>query len=129
MAEHIVLMGDSIFDNSAYTAGEPDVNRHLQQCLPKSWRSSLLAVDGSTTRELAGQVGHVPSDATQLVVSIGGNDALLNSDPWEPWGPIPWGHPALDNHARYRHPFGRPQNAAGLFTWAAVPLIPALWAP
>jgi hypothetical protein len=77
---HIALLGDSIFDNSSYTAGAPDVIGHLRAGLPAGWRASLLAVDGSTTQDLAAQVGRVPADVTHIVVSIGGNDALLNSD-------------------------------------------------
>jgi hypothetical protein len=53
---------------------------HLRAFLPSGWRASLLAVDGSTTRDLDQQVHRVPPDATQVVLSIGGNDALLNSD-------------------------------------------------
>jgi hypothetical protein len=78
--QHIALLGDSIFDNATYTAGEPDVIAHLRAGLPAGWRASLLAVDGSTTRELAAQAARVPADVTEVVVSIGGNDALLNSD-------------------------------------------------
>jgi hypothetical protein len=78
--QHIALLGDSIFDNASYTAGAPDVIAHLRAGLPSGWRASLLAVDGSTTRDLGSQVARVPADVTQIVVSIGGNDALLNSD-------------------------------------------------
>lgn len=80
MAHHIALLGDSIFDNYRYTRGEPDVVTHLRSQLPAPWRASLLAVDGSTTRNLAPQLRNVPTDASHLVVSIGGNDALMNSD-------------------------------------------------
>ena len=80
MSGHVVLLGDSIFDNAAYTGGEPDVVRHLRSILPSGWKASLLAVDGSVTSDLSSQVREVPSDATHLVVSIGGNDALDNSD-------------------------------------------------
>ncbi len=31
---HIVLLGDSIFDNAAYTGGAPDVVRQVRQRLP-----------------------------------------------------------------------------------------------
>jgi hypothetical protein len=31
---HIVLLGDSIFDNSPYTAGGPDVISQVRQLLP-----------------------------------------------------------------------------------------------
>src|SRR5215475_10817597 len=78
--QHIALLGDSIFDNSSYTDGAPDVIAHLRAGLPTGWRASLLAVDGSTTEDLAAQVARVPADVTHIVVSVGGNDALLNSD-------------------------------------------------
>jgi hypothetical protein len=77
---HIVLLGDSIFDNGAYTRGAPDVVTHLRQLLRPGWQASLLAVDGATTARLAPQLDRVPADASHLVVSIGGNDALQNSD-------------------------------------------------
>jgi hypothetical protein len=77
---HAALVGDSIFDNRAYTAGEPDVVSHLRTLLPDGWQASLLAVDGSTIDDVAGQLSRVPRDATHVIVSAGGNDALLNSD-------------------------------------------------
>lgn len=77
---HIVLLGDSIFDNGGYTRGAPDVVSHLRDMLPAGWRASLAAVDGATTGRLASQLGRVPDDATHLAVAIGGNDALQNSD-------------------------------------------------
>jgi hypothetical protein len=80
MTSHIVLLGDSILDNKAYTGGAPDVVAHLQALLPQGWRASLCAVDGSTTADLAEQIERVPPDASHLVISLGGNDALLNSD-------------------------------------------------
>ena len=80
MPKHIILLGDSIFDNKAYTAGEPDVVTHLSQQLPASWRATLRAVDGATTNQLKAQCSHFPSDASHAVVSIGGNDAIMNSD-------------------------------------------------
>lgn len=80
MPPHIVLLGDSIFDNRAYTGGEPDVVSHLRRLLPPTWHASLGAVDGSTTADLAAQLASVPEEASHLVISLGGNDALLNSD-------------------------------------------------
>ncbi len=77
---HIVLLGDSIFDNRAYTGREPDVIAHVRDVLPESWQSTLLAVDGATTRALPSQAERVPGDATHLAVSVGGNDALGNID-------------------------------------------------
>jgi hypothetical protein len=80
VSRHVVLLGDSIFDNAAYTGSEPDVVQHLRSILPSGWRASLLAMDGAVTSDLSPQVREVPADATHLVVSIGGNDALGNSD-------------------------------------------------
>jgi hypothetical protein len=80
MPAHIALLGDSVFDNAAYTNGAPDVLTHLRAMLPSGWKASLLAVDGATTRQLASQLARLPSDVTHLVISIGGNDILGNMD-------------------------------------------------
>jgi hypothetical protein len=80
MAEHIALLGDSIFDNGAYTQGLPDVVTHLRQILPDGMTATLLAVDGSTTADLEKQVGQLPSDVSRAAVSVGGNDAILHAD-------------------------------------------------
>jgi hypothetical protein len=77
---HIALLGDSIFDNSSYTGAEPDVVTHLRALLPTGARATLLAVDGAITESLTEQVRGIPADATHLVVSIGGNDALDHLD-------------------------------------------------
>jgi hypothetical protein len=76
---HIILLGDSIFDNARYTEDGPDVILQVRQLLPADWRASLLAVDGSTTENVSSQVQRVPSDASHLILSVGGNDALMNS--------------------------------------------------
>ena len=77
---HIVLLGDSIFDNAAYVGGGLDVVTHLRRQIPPGWRGSLRAVDGSVAADVRQQVSGVPADATHLFVSAGGNDALLNAD-------------------------------------------------
>lgn len=73
---HIVLFGDSIFDNGVYVPGQPDVVKQLQHALPDGWNATLRAVDGAVTRSVAGQLSRLPADASHLVVSVGGNDAL-----------------------------------------------------
>lgn len=73
---HLILLGDSIFDNGVYVPGEPDVVRQVQAVLPGGWRASLLAVDGATTHGLERQLARLPGDATHLLISMGGNDAL-----------------------------------------------------
>lgn len=78
---HVVLLGDSIFDNHAYVQrGEPDVIRQLRAHLPEDWRATLLAVDGDVTRNVHQQLARMPEDATHLVISVGGNDALGHLD-------------------------------------------------
>jgi len=77
---HVVLLGDSIFDNGAYTGGGPDVVTQLRELLPAGWHATLGAVDGATTDDFATQLDTLPEDATHLVVSLGGNDALGHVD-------------------------------------------------
>jgi hypothetical protein len=73
---HIVLLGDSIFDNGAYVPGGPDVVRQLRARLPDGWEATLAAVDGATVRDVSDQLRRLPAGATPLIVSAGGNDAL-----------------------------------------------------
>jgi hypothetical protein len=77
---HVVLLGDSIFDNARYVPGRPAVIDQLRTWLPKGWRATLLAVDGSTASDAGRQLRGLPADASHLVVSTGGNDALGESD-------------------------------------------------
>jgi lysophospholipase L1-like esterase len=73
---HIVLLGDSIFDNARYTNGKPGVIAQVKDRLDGKGKASLLAVDGATTRGIESQLARLPADASHLVMSIGGNDAL-----------------------------------------------------
>ena len=74
---HVVLLGDSIFDNAAYVEpGEPDVVAQLRDRLPEPWEATLLAVDGHEIRDVPGQLERLPRAASHLVLSVGGNDAL-----------------------------------------------------
>jgi len=74
--KHVVLLGDSIFDNKAYVGDGPDVIKQVGEALPSGWTATLVARDGSTTPDIKGQLKTMPSDATHLAVSVGGNDAL-----------------------------------------------------
>jgi hypothetical protein len=73
---HLVLLGDSIFDNRAYVAGGPAVIDQVQKTVPAGWKASLLAVDGNTSVQVPDQLNRLPSDCTHLVLSAGGNDAI-----------------------------------------------------
>jgi hypothetical protein len=77
---HVVLLGDSIFDNAAYVSGGPDVIAQIRAKLGSASRATLLAVDGSVTTDVKNQLRKLPPDATHLVVSAGGNDALGHTD-------------------------------------------------
>lgn len=73
---HIVLLGDSIFDNAAYVPDGLPVIEHLRQIIAPNCQATLLAVDGGITVDVSGQTVGIPDTATQLVVSVGGNDAI-----------------------------------------------------
>jgi hypothetical protein len=74
--KHVVLLGDSIFDNKSYVDDGPDVVHQLNEALPEGWKATLGAVDGSVTKDIKQQLARLPADATHLVISSGGNDAL-----------------------------------------------------
>lgn len=76
---HVVLLGDSIFDNARYVPGHPAVVTQVKQRLPAGWKATLAAVDGHVTSDVARQLPRVPDDSTHLFVSVGGNDALGES--------------------------------------------------
>jgi lysophospholipase L1-like esterase len=83
--KHVVLLGDSIFDNKAYVGSGPDVIAQLREALPSGWTATLVALDGSTTADIKSQLKRLPEDASHLVVSIGGNDALQHEKLLEEW--------------------------------------------
>jgi len=78
--KHVVLLGDSIFDNGAYVNGGPGVIRQFKSILPQDWQASLLAVDGSVTTDVIDQIAEIPASATHLIVNAGGNDGLSKVD-------------------------------------------------
>jgi len=76
---HVLLLGDSIFDNAAYVGSQPSVLEHLRQALPTGWRATLAAVDGASVVDVGSQLSGMDRSATHLFVSAGGNDALNSS--------------------------------------------------
>ena len=74
--KHIVLAGDSIFDNQSYVPGEPDVAQQLRYQLDDDIKVTLLAIDGDVTTGVDDQLRGLPEDTTHLFISVGGNDAL-----------------------------------------------------
>jgi hypothetical protein len=78
-AVHVILLGDSILDNAAYVGRDPDVRRQTADLLPNGGQATLVARDGAVIANVSGQLRDIPDDATHLVISVGGNDALRAS--------------------------------------------------
>lgn len=76
---HIALIGDSIFDNAAYTNGGPALIDHIRRLLPAHSTADLLAKDGALISDVKAQLENLRPEHTQLVLSVGGNNALLNA--------------------------------------------------
>jgi hypothetical protein len=77
--KHIVLLGDSVFDNGAYVNGGLDVIAQVRLRIPDGWKASLRAADGSLVENVRKQALDLPDDVTHLIVSAGGNNAILNA--------------------------------------------------
>jgi hypothetical protein len=73
---HFILLGDSIFDNAAYVEPRHAVIDHLRKALPSGATVTLLARDGAVVHDVHDQVAKIPSGASRLFLSAGGNDAL-----------------------------------------------------
>ena len=76
MNGHVVLLGDSIFDNAAYVSSGASVLEHLRYILPLDWKVTSLAVDGARISSVECQLQQLPDDTTHLFLSVGGNDVL-----------------------------------------------------
>ena len=74
--KHVILAGDSIFDNGTWVPGDPDVAEQLRGLLGPNDKVTLLAVDGDVINGVYHQLNDLPNDATHLFISVGGNDAL-----------------------------------------------------
>lgn len=74
------MLGDSILDNAAYVPSNLDVINLLKNRLPANWKATLLARDGSMIKDVIHQLTRIPEDASFLVLSVGGNDALSQAD-------------------------------------------------
>lgn len=77
---HVVLLGDSIFDNKPYVGEGPCVIEQVERTLGGAGKATLLAVDGSVTEDVLDQIRRLPESTTHLVISSGGNDALGRQD-------------------------------------------------
>jgi hypothetical protein len=73
---HVVLVGDSIFDNDTYVLGEPGVIEQMRRSIPNGWSAFKIAVDGDCIGDVASQLEKLPTHATDIVLSVGGNDMI-----------------------------------------------------
>lgn len=73
---HVVLLGDSPFDNAAYIKGGLSIIEKLRLHLPPDWQATLLAHDGDVIEDVLAQTKKLPADASHLIISCGINDAL-----------------------------------------------------
>ncbi len=74
--EHLILIGDSIFDNAGYVGEGESVTDILSSITDKGSKVTLLAVDGDVTTDVPAQLESFPESATHVFISCGGNDAL-----------------------------------------------------
>jgi len=74
---HIVLLGDSILDNGVYVEPGCATIDAFRKRLPAGWEATLLARDGAVVSEIQWQIKEMPPTATHVVLSGGGNDAIM----------------------------------------------------
>ena len=113
--KHIILAGDSIFDNSAYINNtELDVAAQVKSVMGKNDRVTLLAVDGDVTSGVKTQLERLPEDATHLIISAGGNDALgILHELTEPTNNIGEGfYKFYDMRSQFEHKYSSMLNSA-----------------
>jgi lysophospholipase L1-like esterase len=72
---HLALLGDSIFDSTAYL---PQAQRldHLLRDHLHDWQITLCARGGARLGDIHRQIHCVPQSATHVIMCIGGNDIL-----------------------------------------------------
>ncbi|QGZ38187.1 GDSL-like lipase/acylhydrolase family protein [Pseudoduganella flava] len=76
---HVVLLGDSVFDNARYVPQNSEVQAHLRERLGAVHRVTLLAQDGAVLANVPGQLKAIKGLAqppSHLVISAGGNNVL-----------------------------------------------------
>lgn len=73
---HVVLFGDSIFDNAAYVRRGEEVLAQLSAKLSADAQATLRAVDGAVIEGVVRQLQTPPVETTHILISAGGNDAL-----------------------------------------------------
>ena len=77
---HLLMLGDSVFDNGTYVPGEPDVKAQVSErlnLLTLPTELTFKALDGAVMMDVLNhQIQNIPDDTTHIALSIGGNDLL-----------------------------------------------------
>ena len=77
---HLLMLGDSVFDNGTYVPGEPDVKAQVSKRLNRLSNPTELtfeARDGAVMSDVLNhQIQDIPKGTTHIALSIGGNDLL-----------------------------------------------------
>ena len=77
---HLLMLGDSVFDNGTYVPGEPDVKAQVTErlkLLSHPTELTFKALDGALMQDVLNhQIQDIPKDTTHIALSIGGNDLL-----------------------------------------------------
>jgi hypothetical protein len=70
---HLVLLGDSTFDNGFYVGKDnPAIIDQLSlKAKERGWKATSVAVDGHSISHISSQLTRIPEDATHLFISIG----------------------------------------------------------
>ena len=79
MNQTVILLGDSVFDNTIYVKeGQADVKTNLKKVIdPKGWDVELRAVDGALVEDVPAQLNSAPiMEQCTYILSAGGNNAL-----------------------------------------------------
>jgi hypothetical protein len=77
--KHVVLLGDSVFDNGAYVGSSPALVQQLHQLLPGRVGCRFECAGRRVIGEIRHQLEQLPAGATHLAISVGGNDALMQT--------------------------------------------------
>jgi len=83
MTKHLILLGDSVFDNGSYVLpGQADVTAHMKRKLrSRDGTLDMRAVDGAMVANVKYQLAAKPPPLPcTFVLSVGGNDALQYLD-------------------------------------------------
>lgn len=63
---HLILLGDLLFNNAVYVPNGFAVIDHVQALLPRNWQATLVARDRDVVTDVAGQLPLIPNGTTHI---------------------------------------------------------------